>query len=470
MGKATWRRMWERAWALAGAAALAVLAGCAAPGAQDPGQARNTAREAYIYAYPMLYHYRSMYEQAIDTASPAYLGGFGVFQHRAEPYTPQSVDVATPNVDTLYSRAWLDLRAEPWVLSLPAVPKSRYNAFQLVDMYTYNLAYLGTRATGFGSGHYLIAGPGWTGPVPKGITQVVRADTDFVAVLGRTALNGPADVKAVHALQARYGLRPLSAYTGTAAPAGAPVVDWLPWNEQRASSIGFIAYLNQLLAHTQPQPESEADMMARFARIGVEPGRAFDPAGLDAATRRAVDAGIVDAQQAIEQGARHAAAPATPASLYGSREQLGGDYLKRAVAAAVGIYGNTADEAIYLTIGEDAQGRPLDGARAYELRFASGRQPPVRFFWSISVYALPARGLVDNPIDRYAIGSRTKGIKRGRDGSLTLYLQHDAPPRAHAPNWLPTPAGPFVVVARFYGPQPALRDGAWVMPALVPAR
>ncbi|WMD22042.1 DUF1254 domain-containing protein [Achromobacter seleniivolatilans] len=440
------------------------LAGCVSQQAKAPPQAdsvRAIAKEAYLYAYPMLYNYKTMYVQAIHPGDKAYVGGFGKFRHYSQPYTPENREIVTPNNDTPYSWAWLDLRAQPWVLSLPATPKGRYNVFQMVDLYTYNFAYAGVRSTGFGAGNYLIAGPHWNGGTPKGITKVLRSETDFVAILGRTSLNGAADVKNVQALQAKYQLRPLNAFERQPAPAAAAPVDWLPWDEPRATSVDFIAYLNQLLQFTQPQPAGEEAMMRRFATIGIAPGKPFDASKLDAATRQSIADGVADAKAALLQAQKQTR---SSIGLFGSREAMGSDYTKRAVAAAMGIYGNSKEEAIYLGYEEDAQGNPLDGSKAYVIRFEPGQLPPVQFFWSMTLYDLPGRHLVENPIKRYAIGDRTPGLKYGKDGSLTLYVQHARPAKGNESNWLPAPEGKFNIVARFYGPKPAVIDGTWKLP------
>lgn len=426
-----------------------------------PSEARAVAKDAFLYAYPVIYNYKTMYVQAIDPTGAEYTGGFGKFKHYSQPYTPKNIEIVTPNNDTPYSWAWLDLRAQPYVLSLPALPKSRYNVFQMIDLYTYNFAYAGVRATGFGAGDYLIAGPEWSGPTPKGIERVFKSESDFIGILGRTSMSGPADQKNVQRLQAQYRLRPLSAFLGQKPPAPAPAIDWLPWDEARATSIDFIAYLNQQLAFTQPQPESEQAMMRRFATIGIGPGKPFNAAALSASQRSDIEAGIEDAKQELK---RAESQTRTSTGLFGTREQLGNDYTKRAVAAAMGIYGNSAEEAIYLGYEEDAEGKPLSGDSNYVIRFKKGELPPVQFFWSMTMYDLPGRHLVDNPLNRYAIGDRTPGLKFDQDGSLTLYVQHESPGKALESNWLPSPAGRFNIVARLYGPKPQALDGTWKLP------
>jgi hypothetical protein len=446
--------------------AFILVAGCASSTSREADQTRTIAKEAYIYAYPMLYNYKTMYGQAIDPTSPAYVGGFNTFRHYSQPYTAANTEIVTPNNDTPYSWAWLDLRAEPIVLSVPAVPRQRYNVFQLVDLYTYNYAYVGVRATGFAAGNYLIAGPGWNGKPPPGITKVLKSETDIVAILGRTSMSGPADEKNVRALQARYRLRPLSAFLHRPAPAAAPAVQWIPWDEKKANTIDFIAYLNQLLLFAQPPNPGETAMMQRFATIGIGPGKPFDAAALAPSQRKAIEEGVADGKTALLVAQR---STRTSLGLFGTRDFLKDDYTKRAVAAAMGIYGNSQEEAIYLGYEEDAAGQRLNGATPYVIRFPKGQLPPATFFWSMTMYDLPGRHLVANPIDRYAIGDRTGGLKYNKDGSLDIYVQHDAPGAARKSNWLPAPAGPYNIVLRIYGPKPSALNGNWQLPQPVKA-
>lgn len=455
-----------RFWRFTSAALTAsLLAACTATtppaSTKEDANIRQIAKEAFLYAYPILYNYKTIYQQAINSASPSYVGGFNKFRHYSQPYTPANTEIVTPNNDTPYSWAWLDLRAQPIVLSVPAVTPPRYNVFQLVDLYTYNFAYVGVRATGYKAGNYLIAGPGWNGEVPTGITEVIRAETDLVGILGRTSLNGPQDVKNVQALQAKYRLEPLSTFAKQPAPPPAPPVQWIAWDEAKATSIDFISYLNQLLLFAQPPHPSESELMARFATIGIGPGRPFDANALPANKRHAIEQGIADAKAALLTAEKQTR---SSTGLFGTREFMNGDYTKRAVAAAMGIYGNSQEEAIYLGYEEDAAGQKLDGNTPYLIHFPKSQLPPATFFWSMTMYDLPARHLVANPLNRYAIGDRTKGLKYNKDGSLDIYVQQTSPGKARESNWLPAPAGPYNIVMRLYGPKPAARNGTWALP------
>ena len=430
----------------------------------SPAEARAIAKEAWLYAYAPLQGYQTLWNQTQNSAFPGYVGGFNRFRHYSRLNTPADTDIVTPNNDTPYSWAWLDLRAEPIVLELPAVAAPRYTVNQWFDLYTHNFAYTGVRSTGRQAGRYLFVGPTWRGVVPPGITQVFRAETDFVGTLTRTQLNGPGDVAALQAIQAQSRLVPLSTYTRTAAPPAAPAVAWPAWDGARAEGIGFIGYLNALLPF-MPTVPAERGMRERFARIGIGAGRPFDPARLDPATRSAIEAGVVEAAQELKA---KALAQTSSRGFFGTRQELGPDYLTyRSMGAMLGIYGNSDAEAVYASQQTGPDGKVLDGRRRWLLRFPAGQLPPVSEFWSITMYNLPQRLLTPNPINRYSIGDRTPGLRYGADGSLEIYLQAENPGPAKAANWLPAPAGPFFFVARLYGPKQAVLSGAWTLPALV---
>jgi hypothetical protein len=428
-----------------------------------PAEARAIAEEAWLYAYAPLQGYQTFWNQTQNKEFPGYVGGLNRFRHYSRSATPADNDIVTPNNDTPYSWAWLDLRAEPIVLSLPAVPAPRYYVNQWFDLYTHNFAYTGVRTSGRDAGNYLFVGPHWQGTVPKGITKVLRAETDFVGTLTRTQLNGEDDIPALKNLQSQYTLTPLSAFNGSRPPKAAPPPLWPAWDPVKAEGIGFIGYLNALLPF-MPTVPSERAMMERFSRIGVGPGRPFDPERLDPNLRAAISDGAATAAANLRS---KALAQTSSKGFFGTRQELGPDYLTyRAMGAMLGIYGNSSAEAFYASQQTGPDGKVLDGRRKWVLRFPPGQLPPVSEFWSITMYTLPERLLVPNPIQRYSIGDRTEGLKLGADGSLEIFLQHENPGPDKASNWLPTPAGPFFFVARLYGPKAAALAGEWQLPPL----
>ena len=426
-----------------------------------PEDIQAITRDAWIYAYPMLMHYQTLEKQVLDPGAAEYVGGFNRFRHYSNLYTPKNREIVTPNNDTPYSWAWLDLRSEPQVLSVPAVAEDRYYVHQLVDQYTHNFAYVGVLSTGREAGDYLIAGPGWTGATPAGIKAVLRSETEIVMVLGRTALKNAEDMPAVRALQQQYRLRSLHEYVGTPAPAAAPAIAWQAWDSKTGLGPGFINQLNQILTLCPVQPSEQA-LRERFARIGIVPGQAFDLAAMSAEQRRALLAGIQEAQAQMQAAG---AKVRTTLGLFGTREVLQGNYLNRALGAAMGIYGNSVEEAFYTGARQDSQGQPLMGGRGYRLRFAPGQLPPASEFWSLTLYDLPDRQLVDNPIDRYCLSSRDR-LQADADGGLTLVVQSSAPTDGSS-NWLPAPQhGAFTLILRLYGPERQVIEQRWQMPAV----
>lgn len=425
---------------------------------EEDAEARAIAKEAYIYGFAMLENYNTLYKQVADTKAPEYVGGVGTFRHYAQLYTPDNHDVVTPNNDTPYSWAWLDLRAEPWVVSVPEVPEGRYYVQQWVDLFTYNFAYIGSRATGNEAGRYLIAGPGWNGQKPEGIKAVFPSETSLVMTLTRTALNGANDVANVRKIQSGMTLQPLSAYLGTSPPAAAPKIQFPAYDPSKVHSHDFIGYLNFLLLFTQPTHPSEVDLMQRFAKIGIGPGRPFDATTLSPSRLAAIDAGVMDAKATMSETAK---STLSSNGLFGSRDFLKNNYLTRAIAAEKGLYGNSIEEAWY-------GGYVGDGNTLSTIHFSKDALPPATFFWSVTLYTLPDRFLYANDLKRYSIGDRTPGLKYDADGGLTLYVGHVSPGKDKQSNWLPAPAGPYSAVGRVYGPSTAAIEGRWNLPPLQP--
>jgi hypothetical protein len=459
----------EAALAIAGAAALPFVPVAASAAHQvTPAEARAVAAEAYVYGFPLVDLYRINWGYFADTGGPAYKTPMNALYNSANVYTPADTTVQTPNSDTPYSFALFDLRAEPWVITLPPIEKSRYYSVQLVDLYTYNSDYLGTRTTGNGGGNFLIAGPGWNGTASAGIMKVVTADTDFFLAVYRTQLFDAADLANVKTIQAGYKIAPLSTFAGTAVPTAAAPIAWIaplsPTDER--SSIGFFNILAWVLQYCPPFAD-EVKLRDRFKRIGVMPGVTFDPTALTPNVRAALLAGMSDGQKQIDA---ERAKTTSSASLFGSRAQLGSNYLGRALGAQGGILGNTAAEATYFVVSADENKKPLDGSKAYTMTFPAGQLPPVRAFWSLTMYDLPQQLLVTNALNRYLINSpMLSDLKKNADGSLTIYLSNTTPGKDKESNWLPAPAGAFMTVLRCYYPEQAVLDGSWKMPPIVPA-
>jgi hypothetical protein len=464
--------IFSRGWLRASALFLAAAAGASPAFAQavSPEEARAMAKDAYIWGFPLVDSYRIQYSYFVDEGGPEYKAPWNTIFNNARVYTPDDTAIQTPNSDTPYSYVGADLRTEPLVLTVPAVEEGRYYSLQFIDMYTYDFAYVGSRATGNEAGRFLLAGPGWTGEAPPGIRLVIRSETDFAFVLYRTQLFGPDDIGNVERVQAGYKVEPLSSFLGQPAPAPAPEIDFpKPLSaEEEKTSLAFFDQLSFILQFCPTNP-AEIDLRARFARIGIEPGKRFDAASLSPEMRKALEDGIADAWATVAEYKKTEidTGKVSSADSFGTRAFLGDRYLDRMTAAVFGIYGNAKEEALYPAYFVDAGGQPLTGANRYALRFPPGALPPVNAFWSLTLYALPSSLLYANALDRYLINSpMLPDLKKDADGGLTLLVQHDSPGTGEESNWLPAPEGPFFVAMRLYWPKPAALDGDWKAPPL----
>ena len=435
-----------------------------------PAEARAIAKEAYVYGFPMVDSYRIQHAYFVDRQNPEFKAPWNQIRNIPRVYTPDDKAVQTPNSDTPYSMLGMDLRAEPIVLTVPPIEKERYFSIQLIDAYTFNFAYIGSRATGNGGGSFLVAGPGWKGETPKGVKKVIRSETELVLAAYRTQLFDPGDLDNVKKVQAGYRAQPLSAFLGQPAPKAAPAIDFVKplTPEAEKTSLEFFKILNFVLQFCPTVP-SEKDLMARFAKIGVGPGKTFDaghalardedrpssrawptPGSTWRACKKRVDAKEV-----------------TSGDMFGTREYLKNNYLYRMAAAVLGIYGNSKQEAMYPVYAVDADGQQLDGAKRYSVRFGPGQLPPVNAFWSLTMYELPTSLLVANPLNRYLLNSpMLPQFKRDADGGLTLLIQNESPGKDKEPNWLPAPKGPFFMAMRLYWPKQEALDGKWTAPPL----
>ena len=453
----------------------AAPASTSATAAGEPAaeEVRAIAKEAYIWGFPLVENYKTLYQQAIDKDGPNFHAPLNAIGNSANVATPKDTAIITPNSDTPYSFLWMDLRAEPLVLSIPPIGDKRYFSVQLVDMYTFNFDYINQSVTRGKAGNFLIAGPEWNGETPKGIDKVFRSETPFAYALMRTQLFDPKDLDNVKRLQAQYKVQPLSAFAGTPAPPAAPAVEFPPYDAAKANGPDFFSYLAFLLPYA-PMNADEAALRERLAKIGVVPGKPFDPDALSRATRQALQDGIKDADAELANfvATQITTDKVSSADLFGTRANLKGNAMYRFAGAKQGIYGNSASEADYQAYFVDAKGEPLDGAKHdYVLRFPKDGLPPTNAFWSITMYDGRTKLLVDNPLNRYLINSPMLGsLKRDADGSIALYVQNASPGKDREANWLPAPAGPFYVILRNYSPKAEVVDRTWKRPPLEAVR
>lgn len=432
-------------------------------------EAREIARDAYVYGFPMVDNYRIMYAYNVDASNPEYKGGFNEIHSVARVYTPADKAIQTPNSDTPYSMLTADLRAEPVVITVPEVEPKRYYSAQFIDLYTQNFAYIGSRTTGNAAANFLLAGPDWKGETPPGIKDVIRCETQLAMVAFRTQLFDPSDIDKVKTIQDGYRLHTLSQFLNQPAPATAPEIPFVkPLSvSEEHTSLGFFNILNFVLQFCPTHP-SETALMERFAKIDVGAGKNFNGETMKPEILQAIKDGMKDAW-AIEDslGKKMDAGEMSSRDLFGTREYLKNNYAYRMAAAVWGIYGNSAEEAMYPSYRTDSRGEALSGANQYVLHFGKDEIPPVNASWSITMYEMPQSLLYDNALDRYLINSSMlPKLKKDKDGGITIYIQHASPGPKLQSNWLPAPAGPFAMAMRLYWPKPEALDGTWKAPLL----
>jgi hypothetical protein len=451
----------------------ALLAAPAQAQSVSPAEVRAIAKDAVIWGFPLVDSYRVQYSYFVDRGGAEYKAPWDTLVNNARVYTPDDKAIQTPNSDTPYSFVGADLRAEPLVITVPSIDKGRYYSIQFIDMYTFNFAYVGSRATGNGAGSFLLAGPDWRGDTkkpPPGIRSVIRSETELAFLVFRTQLFNPGDIDNVKKIQAGYKVQPLSQFLHQPAPAPAPTINFVkPVSaDAERTSLDFFNILNFILQFCPTNP-SEAALRARFTKIGIDAGKKFDPAALTPGMRQAYQDGMADAWKAFNEfkTTEIDTGRITSADMAGSRAFLKDHYINRMAAAVLGIYGNSKDEAIYPVYFIDADKQKLDGTHRYAMHFAPGQLPPVNAFWSVTMYQLPASLLYANTLNRYLINSpMLPNLQRDADGGLTLYVQHDSPGADKESNWLPAPAGPFLVAMRLYWPKPEALNGKWTAPPL----
>jgi hypothetical protein len=421
------------------------------------------AKDAFIYGYPIVDNYNVIYKYVLNKQSKEYKAPFNQVGHNRNIATPADTAIVSMNVDTPYSFAWLDLRAEPVVLTIPAFEKNRYVSVELIDLYTYIVGYISPRTNGNEGGNFLVTGPGWHGAIPAGIKAVFPSPTQFLLALYRTQLFNSADIDKVNALQDHYQVQTLSVYLGAPPPPPSPAFAHVkPIDVRRESeSLQFFTILNAMLAYI-PLINEDAGLRSRFVRIGIVPGALF--VAPDEPTRTAIIEGM---RQGLSEMYARAQTVRSSAELFGSREQLKDDYLSRAVGALLGIYGNSAEEFLGVGYQADSQNRPFDGDHKYQIKFSADGLPPVCAFWSITAYNA-SKFLITNPLNRYVINSPMLPLlKKDPDGGFTIYVQHASPGEELESNWLPVSQDAFNLAFRTYQPGQAIVDGTWQAPPVV---
>ena len=475
--------------ALAGLLLMGLAAGCgkkeeapatatpapAAPAA-DAAALAELASDAYVFAYPLVtmeMTRRVMTNEVEAKGTRAPMGH--LVRMRLYP-DAKFRDVTAPNADTLYTTGWFDVGKEPYVISIPD-SKGRYYLFPMLDGWTNVFEVPGKRTTGTGPQTYAITGPGWTGTLPAGVKEL-KSPTAMVWILGRIYCTGtPEDYKAVYAMQDAISIVPLSSYGKPYTPPAGTVdaaIDMKTAVREQVHALDAASYFKLFaqLMKANPPAADDAPMVAKIAKLGLVPGQDFDISKVDAATAKALTDVPKPAQERIMANFKGIGQNvngwqySTKLGVYGTH------YLDRATVTAIGLGANRSLDAIYPTAEVDAEGQPFSGANKYVLHFDKGQAPPAEGFWSLTMYD-DQYFFVDNPLNRYTLSSRFK-FKYNADGSLDLYVQNESPGKDKEANWLPAPAGKFVLMMRLYWPSekaPSLVDGSWKIPGVkkVPA-
>jgi hypothetical protein len=433
-----------------------------------PSEARKIAEEAYIYGFAIVENYKAIFGMCVYKDSPQY-SGFNSYLHGRKLFDPDYKLVVSANNDTLYSTTFADLRTEPIVVSVPHTG-DRYFVIQLVDMVTDNFAYIGTRATGTNGGDFALVGPSYKGALPaERFKQVIVCPSQFVALATRTAIDGPEDLAGVIEIQDSLTITPLSGFLKTPPSDPARDVQFPPYTPELYASPKLLELLNLLLQWHAPRL-SEVDMMKRFASIHVGANLEFDYDSFAPELQEAIGEGTAAGHRRIEERGNKLGKTIDGWDYTPPMGNYGNDYLLRSAVAWKFIYTNSPEEALYPIANVDSEGLQLTGANNYVLHFPPGQLPPVEAFWSITMYHADTRLMVHNPIERYSIGDRTRGLEYGDDGSLTIYIQHQSPGATKESNWLPAPEGPFYLIARAYVPKEPMLSGAYRLPAVKMSR
>ncbi|MFT3924850.1 MAG: DUF1254 domain-containing protein [Myxococcales bacterium] len=450
---------------LTGALALVAPASQAQPTSAAPAytEAAQIAEDAYIYGYPLV---------LMDLTRKQTLANANLkpnqFSHSNRLATSADRTVVRPNVDTLYSTAWLDLSKGAVVLQVPAT--QRYYVMQMLDAYTNVFAAPGARTTGTGANQFLIAGPNFKGPVPDRMTRI-DAPTDMVWLLGRLQVNGPHDVPAATEVQLQFSLRdanqpvPFPQRSSGEALGGGNAKGQTP--PELVARMDTQTYFDRLAAllKANPPPQADAPALAHFATIGLKPGQTFSPS---AEQRTAVTAALPRARKRLVESATRIAEPVNGWQVVRSEiGTYGTNYDRRAAVAVYGLGANLPEDAVYPGTHVDGQNQTLTGKRRYTVRFNTGKQPPAKAFWSLTLYDKDGY-LVQNSINRYALGDRDK-LLVNPDGSVDILIQHEPTSAERTSNWLPAPDGEFSLLMRIYSPKPEVLNGQWMPPPVRPA-
>jgi len=433
-------------------------------------EAVEIAMEAYFYGFPMVLTdvTREISTNAETPDGIKMVGPINQFIHAQAFPDASFTDVVRANADTLYSTIFFDVTEEPLVFHVPD-SDGRYYLLPFLDMWSDVFAVPGSRTTGNQEQVFALVAPQWQGTLPEGV-DLIRSPTQMGWMIGRVQTNGKEDYSNVHQFQAGLTATPLSHwgkdYTppkGTVdqnVPAKAPVMQMI---EMSASQ--FFARFAELMKINAPHA-NDYPILHRMEQIGIEPGKSFDMSKVSPEIQKALERGVSLGLKKLQEDLANAGTVVnnwnmilSPIGTYGT------DYFRRALVAYGGLGANVVEDAIYPTAYNDSDGKPFSSDNKYILHFEKDEIPPVRAFWSLTMYN-DDQFFTDNPIDRYAIGDRD-ALTLNDDGSLTLYIQRESPGKSKESNWLPAPkSGGFSMNMRLYWPKPEALDGTWKPPAV----
>lgn len=451
---------------------LAAILPCTPISAQTNSREYEIARDAYVYAYPIITMDVSMRQSTNvpDAKTIPLRAPINQFAHARTYPRAEDRDVVRYNFDTLYSPVWLDLAREPIILSVPDT-NGRYYLMPMLDLWTDVFSVVGSRTTGTKAGNYALVGPGWNGALPDGVVKIA-APTSVIWILGRTQTNGPADYDNVHKVQDGYKLTPLSQWGKTAVASTSVPIDPAIDNKTpplvQVNKMDGVAVLGRLaeLMVKHPPHANDYPILFRMRQLGFEVGKPFDAAKLDPALVKTINTAAKDALVDLEQSGKSGAGiglhvngwfyQTSTVGTYGTAYKL------RGMATLIGLGVNLPEDAVYPASFVDGDGKPYNGANRYVLHFDKGKLPPAEAFWSVTLYDKDGFQ-APNALSRFALGDRDK-LTFNADGSLDIYIQNDRPGADKESNWLPAPTGEFNLAMRLYSPRRDALDGPWTPP------
>jgi hypothetical protein len=422
----------------------------------------NDALDAYIYGYPIVLMAATQKNMLADGLLP------NQFLTENSFPGPKATIVVRPNVDTLYVTAWLDLSKEPVVIHAPDT-NGKYDVMALLDDWTNVFAAIGSRTTGTMGCDFVIAGPGWKGMIPQNLSRI-DAPTNTVWIIGRVQTNGPKDYPIVNEIQKGFKLAPLGYWEKyntlgiSNQIAGKPILKKTPTKDQ-VEKMDAPVFFKIMVASMDANPPAiqDIEMNRKLAALGLSGGSAFDFFRLPLSVQQALATAVKNGPKVIRSEGLNFykinqingwSIPLQDIGVYGTH------YIQRAVAAMFLFGANVPEDAVYGFSYFDDRGKPLKGNGHYHIHIGKGQLPPVKAFWSITLY--DSNGfLTENPIKRYAISPHLEKLGYNRDGSLDIYIQNDPPEKSKITNWLPSPKGLFNLALRMYWPEQAVLDGEW---------